>query len=52
MAREAFDQLKKDITSAPTLALLRASGTYHLFTDASTGSHDEGTEGGMGACLL
>ena len=51
-AREAFEQLKRDITSAPTLALPRRAGTFHLFTDASSGSHDGSTEGGMGACLL
>jgi transposase InsO family protein len=51
-ARKAFDQIVADITTAPTLALPRPAGQFHLFVDASTGSFDEGTEGGIGACLI
>jgi hypothetical protein len=49
---QAFHTLQKDITTTPGLALPTSSGTFHLFVDASTGSFDEGTEGGLGACLL
>jgi transposase InsO family protein len=51
-ALQAFHTLQKDITTTPGLALPTSSGTFHLFVDASTGSFDEGTEGGLGACLL
>ena len=50
-AVRTFDALKKDISSAPHLALPRPRGSFHLYVDASTGSFDEGTEGGLGACL-
>jgi len=51
-AIEAFEVLKKDITSAQPLALPRPAGTFHLYVDAASGSYDEGREGGMGACLM
>jgi hypothetical protein len=36
----------------PALALPRPTDSFHLYVDASSGSFDEGTAGGMGACLV
>ena len=50
-AREAFEELKKNLCEAPILAYPSPNREFIVTTDASTGSADQKEPGGIGAVL-
>ena len=51
-ALNAFRTLQTKLTSEPCLNFPNPTLPYHLYVDASTGTCDNGTKGGLGAALI